>query len=170
MFSTQSERPDSSFSKDQFDSVLSCLKELSEKLQVSSVLLINSAGRILARKTNGSGQGDPAILSTLAASTFLASGEMASLLGEGSNFKMVLHEGDKYNIFICSVGSDHYLVIVFETHVALGMVRLYAKRTIKQLIPVLYEEKPEEQFETLFDQHFQNLLGDELDRSLKEVD
>lgn len=170
MFSTQSDNAETSFSKDQFDRVLTCLKELVDKLQVTSVLLINSAGRILARKNNGSGQGDPSVLSTLAASSYLAAGEMAALLGEGSNFKMVLHEGERHNIFICSVGSDHYLVIVFETHVALGMVRLYAKRTIKNLIPVLYEEKSTEQFESLFDQHFQNLLGDELDRSLKEFD
>jgi predicted regulator of Ras-like GTPase activity (Roadblock/LC7/MglB family) len=159
---------DQSFSKAQFEAVLVCLTELVDKLRVSGVLLINSSGRILARKTGVSDQGDPAVMGTLAASSYLAAGEMASILGEKSNFKMVLHEGEKHNIFISSVGEDYYLVIIFETHVALGMVRLFAKRAIQQLFPILGQEKQGSQFDQLFDQHFQTLLGEELDRTFKD--
>ncbi len=159
---------DQSFSKTQFEAVLVCLTELVEKLRVSGVLLINSSGRILARKTGDADQGDPAVMGTLAASSYLAAGEMASILGEKSNFKMVLHEGEKHNIFISSVGEDYYLVIIFGTHVALGMVRVFAKRTIQQLFPILKQEKQSSQFDQLFDQHFQTLLGEELDKTFKD--
>jgi predicted regulator of Ras-like GTPase activity (Roadblock/LC7/MglB family) len=159
---------DQSFSKEQFEGVLECLSELVDKLRVSAVLLINSSGRILARKTGTSDNGDPAVMGTLAASSYLAAGEMASMLGEKSNFKMVLHEGEKQNIFISSAGEEYYLVIIFETHVALGMVRLFAKRAIQKLFPILKQEQHAARFDALFDRHFQTLLGEELDRTFKD--
>ncbi|HDQ44653.1 MAG TPA: roadblock/LC7 domain-containing protein [bacterium] len=168
MFAPEMESRDASFSKEQFESVLGCLAELVEKLRVSAVLLINSSGRVLARRAGDSDQGDPAVMGALAASTYLAAGEMASMLGERSNFKMVLHEGEQHNIFISSVGEDYYLVIVFRTSVALGMVRLFARRAVGRLLPTLKQQQPATDFDALFDRHFQTLLGEELDRTFRD--
>jgi predicted regulator of Ras-like GTPase activity (Roadblock/LC7/MglB family) len=152
----------------QFEEILNCLSDLVEKLRVTAVLLIDSAGRVIAQNKKSSWKGDPTLLSTLTAGSYSAAKEMARLLGEEDNFKMVLQEGQKYNVFISSVRDDYFLIIIFETGVALGMVRLFTKKAVAQLLPVLSKSDKEIKMEKVFDRHFQSLLGEELDRSLKE--
>jgi predicted regulator of Ras-like GTPase activity (Roadblock/LC7/MglB family) len=157
-------------SKQQFEEISDCLSKLAEKLQVTAVFLVDSAGRGIAQKVLKSWEGDSTLLSTLTASSYSATKEMARILGEQSNFKMVLHEGKHHNVYVSAVDGDHFLIVVFESRVALGMVRLFTKRTIAQLLPVL-SEKGEGDFkmDQVFNQRFQSLLDEELDRSFKEL-
>lgn len=62
------------------------------------------------------------------------------------------------------------IIVVFETGVALGMVRLFTKKTIEQLLPILSGQgEGRIRMEKLFDGQFRNLLGEELDRSFPEL-
>jgi len=151
-------------SEAQYNQVLSCLAELVKKLRLSAVFLVDSSGRILAEKMSKSGRIDTTVLATLAAGSYSAANEMTRQLGEKSNIKMMLYEGENQNVFISSVTNDIFLAIVFETGVALGMVRLFAKRTLLQLQPIL-REKSQNRYEALFDQHFQGLLDEKLNQS-----
>lgn len=154
--------------KEQFDKIFMCISRLSDKLHVTSIRLIDSSGRIVAQKNSESSKEDPELISTLAAGCHAASKEMARLLGEKDNFKMVLHEGKNINVFISAVDENFFLVIVFTTNIALGMVRLFTKKTITELQPILSRKNEEIRMDQVFDHHFQSLLGDELDRSFKE--
>jgi predicted regulator of Ras-like GTPase activity (Roadblock/LC7/MglB family) len=161
-------KSDQSLSQEQFDNILEHLEDLSAKLRVSCVLLINSSGRILAEKKSNRHNDDTTILATLAAGSFSASAEMAKQLGEQQDFKMVLHEGEKSNIFISSVNHEYFLIIVFEKGVAVGMVRLFAKRTIEELRQSLAVPLQDDAFSELFDQKFSDLLGEKLDDTFKD--
>ena len=157
-----------SLSQQQFDTILKQLDDLSAKLHVSCVMLINSAGRIMAEKTSAESMKDTTILATLAAGSFSAATEMARQLGESHDFRMVLHEGERRNIFVSSVNSEYYLIIVFDKGVAVGMVRLFAKRTIEALQKSLTATGNDDAFSELFDQKFSDLLGEKLDDSFKD--
>jgi predicted regulator of Ras-like GTPase activity (Roadblock/LC7/MglB family) len=151
-------------SETQYNQVLSCLNELAQKLKLSAVFLVDGAGRILAETCRNPGKYDTTVLATLASGSYSAANEMSRQLGEKNNIKMMLHEGDKLNMFMSSVTDDIFLAIIFETGIALGMVRLFAKRTLLRLQPILNEQS-KNQFEALFDQHFQGLLDEKLDQS-----
>jgi len=156
-------------SQQQFEKISGCLLDLAEKLRVSAVLLVNSSGRVVTQKIGSSWKVDSTLLSTLTASSYAAAKEIARLLGEKDNFKMVLHEGKDHNVYVSTVNENFFLIVAFESGVALGMVRLFTKRTISQLLPVLSEEEEGGiRLEHVFDRKFQTLLGDELDRTFKE--
>ncbi|NQT27607.1 roadblock/LC7 domain-containing protein [candidate division KSB1 bacterium] len=159
--------PGPALSKAQFESVLTCLAQLSNKLRLTAVLLVDNSGRIMAQKSEGS-HGDQNALATLAAGSYAAMRELAKRLGEKDNFKMVLHEGETHNIFISAVGKDHFLIVISGKGVAMGMVRLFTKRTIEDLGPILKQTSSESSIDQLFNDNFESLLSDELDRSLKE--
>jgi predicted regulator of Ras-like GTPase activity (Roadblock/LC7/MglB family) len=161
---------DSVLTKEQFDGLFACLADLAAKLRLMAVLLVDGSGRILAQKM-GEGWKDNRLegLAALTAGSFSASNEMARLLGEANRFRMVLHEGQKRNIFVCSVSPQYFLVVVFESGTALGMIRLFTKRTVEQLVPILSESSVSTQdLGQVFDRNFESLLGEELDRSLRD--
>jgi predicted regulator of Ras-like GTPase activity (Roadblock/LC7/MglB family) len=161
---------DSVLSKEQFDGIFTCLADLATKLRLMAVLLVDGSGRILAQKM-GEGWKDTRLegLAALSAGSFSASNEMARLLGEANRFKMVLHEGEKRNIFVCSVNPLYFLVVVFESGTALGMIRLFTRRTVEQLVPILSKSAESAQdLGRVFDRNFESLLGEELDRSLRD--
>ena len=155
-------------SREQFVKISDSLSALAVKLRVEAMLLVNTSGRIIASNIRTGWQGDTTLLSTLAASSFSAANEMGRILGEREQFKMVLHEGEKRNIFVSTVTSNYFLIVVFEKGVALGMVRLFTKKTIIDLVPILEDETRNLAAENIFDGHFSSLLDDELDRSLTE--
>ena len=146
-----------------------CLAELGEKLRISAVLLVDSAGRVVSHKVQTAGQFDLTLLSALTANTYAAAKELARVLGEPDNFKMVLHEGNKYHTFVANVERNFFLVVVFEPGVALGMVRLFMKKTIAQLSPILTKiEEEDGAIGQIIDDRFEALLEEELDRTFKE--
>lgn len=154
---------------EQYEKITVCLSSLAKKLGVNAILLVNSAGQIVTQRISKAWQGDSSLLSTLTANSYAASKEMARLLGEVSNFQTVLHEGHHQNVMVSKVNADFFLVIIFHTGAAIGMVRLFTKKTIEQLLPILPQQKEGSiQIRQIFDDKFQSLLGDELDRSFKE--
>ncbi|MBN1893471.1 roadblock/LC7 domain-containing protein [bacterium] len=158
----------SSISQEQFEKIAGCLTALSEKLRVKAVLLADRAGRMIVQKSDETFESDPSVISSLVAGSFGASNELARLLGEKGRFNMVLHEGRGQSVFICSVTAEYFLVVVFETHVALGMVRMLTRRTVAELEPVLAQKDEGHDMKEMFDDRFESLLGEELDRTMKD--
>ena len=150
-------------SKRQFNAVSEQLDELATKLQVSALYLVNSSGQIIARKVRDR-RINSATLATLAASTYSAGTEMARILGERLNFKMVLHEGIDRNIFISSITDDYFLIVVFKKGVATGMVRIFTKKTTETLRPlILPSDDSDQRMDHIIDRQFQILLDSKLD-------
>jgi predicted regulator of Ras-like GTPase activity (Roadblock/LC7/MglB family) len=156
-----------SMTEEQYDQIIEYLNDLTDRCALLTVLLVNSAGRVLAEQNRKPGKFETTILSTLASGGYSAAAEMAHQLGEKTNFKMVLYEGERINTFISTVTEDYFLVVIFETKVALGMVRLLVKRTLQHLNEILTDEADRD-FTQLFDEHFQNILHDRLSESFMD--
>ena len=91
---------------------------------------------------------------------------MAKLIGEEAKFKLLFHEGEKRNVYLSNVGDNFFLVVIFDVSVTLGLVRIYTKKAIQNLMTI-FEEAGEDDDKEIFDSDFSDLLGDVLDESFK---
>jgi predicted regulator of Ras-like GTPase activity (Roadblock/LC7/MglB family) len=111
---------------------------------------------------------DLSVISSLAASNFSATAKMAAMIGENDSFKFLFHEGEKTNMYLSNVGFNFILLVIFKVEVALGMVRVFTRKAIEELITTLNTMKQdEEKTKEVFDLEFKTLLSEELDRSFK---
>ena len=149
----------------QLDEIERHLSRLYDKTGASCVLLIDISGQLISYK--GSAEGvDLASLAALAASDTAAVTEMARLVSEGDQFKLLFHEGENHNVLISTVGGSFLLVIIFKSSVRIGLVRLFARETATELLEVA------EQFKTaggraahIIDADFTTSLTSELERA-----
>jgi predicted regulator of Ras-like GTPase activity (Roadblock/LC7/MglB family) len=103
-------------------------------------------------------------LTALAAGDFSATAEMAKIIGGEERFRFIYHEGAARNVYLCNVGDNYLLLIVFTKNVALGMVRILAQRTVERLVALLAELKQESDNASRFiDDEFRSMLGQQLD-------
>lgn len=76
--------------------------------------------------------------SALAAGAFSSTKELARLAGE-TGFCSQFHQGDRYHLYMSSVGSGAILVVVFDNRTTIGMVRMFTLKTAAQLRNILEE-------------------------------
>jgi len=150
----------------QFDEITRILSELAIKTKASTILLADISGQLITQRGN-TDDINTAILSALAASDFAATSEMAKLVGEDAKFKLLFHEGEKRNVYLSNVGDNFFLVVVFDVSVTLGLVRIYTKKAIQNLIGVFDTSESDEDTKKIIDQDFTSMLGDMLDESFK---
>jgi predicted regulator of Ras-like GTPase activity (Roadblock/LC7/MglB family) len=125
------------------------------------------SGQLISQRGNTENM-NTTVLSALAASDFAATAEMAKLVGEEAKFKLLFHEGEKRNVYLSNVGDYFFLVVVFDVNVTLGLIRIYTKKAIQNLLQVLEEEGGETESEKdMIDSDFSSLLGDALDETFK---
>lgn len=92
------------------------------KAGVSSVLLIDGAGNVLANCGDGKNDIDAISLAALAAASLGATSQIAKLIGE-EDFSLLFHKGKSGNIHFGRIGADLVLVTIFTDDVSLGLVR-----------------------------------------------
>lgn len=150
----------------QFDEITKVLTELASKTKASTILLADISGQLITQRGN-TDDINTAILSALAASDFAATSEMAKLVGEDAKFKLLFHEGEKRNVYLSNVGDNFFLVVVFDVSVTLGLVRIYTKKAIQNLLDVFETSEMGDDAGKILDQDFSSMLGDMLDESFK---
>ncbi|RMH95907.1 MAG: roadblock/LC7 domain-containing protein [Calditrichaeota bacterium] len=150
----------------QFDEITRILSELAAKTKASTILLADISGQLITQRGNTEDI-NTAILSALAASDFAATSEMAKLVGEDAKFKLLFHEGEKRNVYLSNVGDNFFLVVVFDVSVTLGLVRIYTKKAIQNLLTVFETSEQGDDASKIIDQDFSSMLGDMLDESFK---
>lgn len=150
----------------QFDEITKVLTELASKTKASTILLADISGQLITQRGN-TDDINTAILSALAASDFAATSEMAKLVGEDAKFKLLFHEGEKRNVYLSNVGDNFFLVVVFDVSVTLGLVRIYTKKAIQNLLDVFETSEAGDDAGKILDQDFSSMLGDMLDESFK---
>lgn len=92
------------------------------KAGVSTVLLIDGAGNVLANCGAGGATIDAISLAALAAASLGATAQIAKLIGE-EDFSLLFHKGKNGNIHFGRLGADLILVTIFTDEVSLGLVR-----------------------------------------------
>jgi predicted regulator of Ras-like GTPase activity (Roadblock/LC7/MglB family) len=89
---------------------------------VSSVLLIDDAGTLIARvgdRTSVDGEA----LAAVAAANFAATEKIANLIGE-RDFVLLFYKGHNESFHFCRIGKQYILVTIFNNSLSLGLLRL----------------------------------------------
>ena len=105
---------------------IAVLEELREDSNAKFVFLLDKNGQQIAR-TGDLGDGDPTALASLAAGNVAATEGLAQLIGE-TEFSSLFHEGNRDNLHISLISNKIILLIIFDEHSSLGLVRLRVKQ------------------------------------------
>ena len=141
------------------------LRRLYDKTGASCALLIDISGQLISYRGTTEGL-DLASLAALAASDMAAVTEMAKLVSEGDQFKLLFHEGEKHNVLISTVGESFLLVVIFKASVRIGLVRLLTRETATELLEVAEKLEAESgQVAQIVDADFSTSLASELERA-----
>jgi predicted regulator of Ras-like GTPase activity (Roadblock/LC7/MglB family) len=154
-------------SSEQYEAIKKCLGELYSKTKANAVLFADIAGQLIGERGDTS-HINTTVLAALAAADFSATAEMAKLVGEEARFKLLFHEGEKNNVYLTNVGDEYFLIIIFQSNVALGMVRVYTKKAVEALDKIIKEGGSTKTVTDIIDDDFGELLANELDSSFKE--
>jgi predicted regulator of Ras-like GTPase activity (Roadblock/LC7/MglB family) len=151
----------------QFDAIKKCLGELYSKTKAGAILFADVAGQLIGERGDTSNI-NTTVLAALAAADFSATAEMAKLVGEEARFKLLFHEGEKNNVYLTNVGDHYFLIIIFKSDVALGMVRVYTKKAVEALAKIISEGGSDKTVGDIIDDDFGELLANELDSSFRD--
>ena len=147
------------------------LRELYVETGAASVVMVDTMGQIIAQVGEARQLDITTVVSLLAAS-FATTSEMSRQLGETRRtFNLTFHEGQRFDIYASNIASGLFLVIIFdrETHAPkIGMVWLYIKRSIQDLIRLAVETETTKPKETLAPD-FARSLSDQLDSLFRET-
>jgi predicted regulator of Ras-like GTPase activity (Roadblock/LC7/MglB family) len=115
----------------------SLLDRLRKDANAKVVFLIDKNGQQLAHSGDVSGL-DPTSLASLTAGNVAATDGLAKLLGE-REFSILFHEGEHDNLHISIVAGKTILVVLFDEHSSLGLVRLRVKKATGELATIVDE-------------------------------
>ena len=148
------------------DGVKERIDQLKTDTDAHAILLITTVGNVL--ESSGLTQDlDVDTLSALIAGNFMASNQIAQMLGRESNFKLSYHESDQHNIYSYGVGENYLLVTVFGSETRPGVVWFYAQRAAADLSEMLskmeIEDSVNNSLEGVFTEEVEGELSDILD-------
>jgi predicted regulator of Ras-like GTPase activity (Roadblock/LC7/MglB family) len=109
--------------QEQLDRIEEILQDDLVDAGVTSVMLIDLAGNIIAQRDNGECDHDIYSLAALASANFAAVDTMAKIVGE-QEFSLLFHKGENENIHFSKVLNDFLLITIFSKKVTLGLLRL----------------------------------------------
>jgi CheY-like chemotaxis protein len=126
-------------SDEQFEGINRALASLRFEVGSQCILLADLAGHVVSHVGITEGL-DTGTFIPLIADGFTTTFKMAQYLHDSETFNLNFYEGSSYDIYSTSVGDNLFLTLVFDRTrqpSRIGMVWLYAKRTIQDLLRVL---------------------------------
>lgn len=146
------------------------LRELYVETGAASVIMVDTMGQIIAQVGDARELDITTVVSLLAAS-FATTSEMSRQLRETRRtFNLTFHEGQRHDIYASNIASGLFLVIIFDREPyapKIGMVWLYIKRSIQDLLRIAAETEATKPKETLAPD-FAKSLSEELDGLFQE--
>jgi hypothetical protein len=160
----------SSLSGDYLEAITRRLRELLVEADAMAVVMVDTMGQIIA-ETGGAGDLDVTTIVSLLAASFATTSEMSRRLQEARRtFNLTYHEGERYDIYASNIGSALFLVLIFDREMyapKIGMVWLYIKRSIQDLLRIVAETRTTRPREALASD-FATSLRKELDSIFQE--
>ncbi|MBN1657607.1 MAG: response regulator [Anaerolineae bacterium] len=150
----------------QFDAIAERLSGLLFELDAQCILLADVSGRVIAQ-VGETGSLDPSMLVSLIGGSFATSFELARYLQDNDAVTLNYHEGAHYDIYSSNVGTDFFLVLLFEKRTQssrLGMVWLYVRRALGELQKLMRRASTVEGGKML-DADFGSLLSNSMDQA-----
>lgn len=139
-----------------------CLARLVEDTGGNYALLLDKSGQVIASNGDGNRQ-DTTALGALIAGSFASSQQIAKLLRE-KDFRMLLQQGVRENLFIALIDDQWILTIIFNKGSHLGLVRVLTKKATEELSSVLDRvRKHQKSREEVFGPNFRTSMEDTID-------
>jgi len=120
----------------QYHKLKAVLARLRADSSAKVVFLVDKDGQEIAAMGEV-GNLDTTSLASLAAGNVAATGGMAQLIGE-KEFPTLSHEGERESIHISVIGRL-LLIVVFDDHSSLGLVKLRSKQVSQQILTMIDE-------------------------------
>ncbi len=117
------------------DEIEYILDHLAEKARTDTILLADISGQLISIQGIME-EGTPAIVAALAAGDVAAMAELSSRIGEDDPHGSFFHEGETKSIYLHNIAGSFILIVIFRTETPIGLVRLFAKRAVEQLLPL----------------------------------
>lgn len=135
-----------SLSEDAGKRIEELLMDLLVRSEAEAIFLCNRGGYILAQTAVHAYEHTDNI-AALAAGSFFATREIASLVGEPA-FRCVFHQGEHKSIYMQNTGMDLLVVVVFGRQSNPGLVKLCAEETSRALDACLRRQPDATELET----------------------
>lgn len=147
----------------QIDRIEKILDELQSKTRATYVFVADISGQLI--HVHGRvGSSNVVALAALTASNVAATSEMARMIGEPERFRMLLHEGQRENIYLSHVGDSFLLAVIFDAGVQIGLIRLFTKRAVEELAALSVDFETYLKDSAILGEEFRQALDDELGR------
>ncbi|MBN1259542.1 MAG: response regulator [Anaerolineae bacterium] len=150
------------FSDEAFERITARLNQLMYDINARCIFLSDMQGQRLVEVGPTEGL-DNTMLLTLLAGGFATSSELGRQFDNGQTVNLNFQEGERYHIYSVSVGENLIIVIIFDCHVQksrVGIVWLYARRAVEDLLAVLSTMKAEAPAQLLEDDFSSTLLAE----------
>ena len=121
-----------SFNSDQIEQLETVLERELIKIGVSTALLVDMAGHVIARSKNGSCNHDLYSLAAIGAGNFNAVDAMAKLVGE-EEFSLLFHKGSDQSLHFSKISDQLLLITTFNTELSIGLLRLKIAESIHKI-------------------------------------
>jgi predicted regulator of Ras-like GTPase activity (Roadblock/LC7/MglB family) len=142
-----------------------CLERLLNRSRAVCVLLADISGQLIGETGKDAGV-DTAALAAVTASNMAATAEVARQMGEVAPFSYIFHEGQKRSIYMSTVGETLLLVIIFDELSQVGLVRIFARLAVNELLDMAAELEPWlQQASPLMDGEFGEAVAQGLDEA-----
>ena len=138
-------------SGERFDRLTQRLNDLRYEVGAQCILLADITGQLVAEV--GATEGlTPPTLTMLMGGSFATEFEITRHLREDRSFNLHYHEGVRYDLYAANVGEQLFLALVFDRRMGasrIGMVWLYTKRAIQDLLDLVAGDGSEPAANTL---------------------
>ncbi len=149
---------------EEFQEINAVIERLLKEANARVIFLVDKNGQLIS----GVGETerfDTTSLASLTAGNIAATGGLAKLIGE-KEFSILFHEGEKDNLHISIVGGRVILVVLFDKHSSLGLVRLRVKKSSEErsaIFDTLLRKAEEREKRGISDFPFAEITDDDID-------
>ena len=156
---------------EEFQQIKEVIGRLKADAQAKVVFIVDKNGQQIAAQGDLESL-DTTSLASLTAGNVAATDGLAKLIGE-KEFPVLFHEGEKDNVYIAIVDQRVILVIIFDEHSSLGLVRLRVRKATQDLerVFVAIQRKVEEEKERRqegIDSPFAEITDEDIDSLFRE--
>ena len=127
--------PGYALSVEQHRALKDIMTELSSNMEASGLLLSDYGGNLLVEVMPG-GSDNVETLAALAAGSFVATRELAGLIGE-KEFRWIFHMGGRTSIYIQCIATHYLIFAILGRRTTQGLAKLYVSKTAPQLERIL---------------------------------
>ena len=143
------------------------LRHLRQEADASIVLLVDKNGQRIASAGDVDSL-DLTALASLTAGNVAATDGLARILRE-REFSVLLHEGERENIYLSIVGGKVILVVIFADRSSLGLVRLRVRQATAELAQAFVEIDQRMQREPVLHSGIEPLLAEITDEDIDRL-